>query len=47
MGREVAFRYIAFLFLGCTFTLGVVEMVKTHRQVSSPPPQVVAVQIAH
>ena len=40
-------RYLAFFVVGCVFTVGVVGMVETHRQVSNPTPQVVAYQSAH
>jgi hypothetical protein len=35
-------RYFAFFVVGCAFTVGVVGMVETHRQVSNTSPQVVA-----
>ena len=39
-------RYLAFFVVGCAFTVGVVGMVETHRQVSNPTPQVMASQSA-
>jgi hypothetical protein len=40
-------RYLAFLVLGCAFTIGTVAMVETHLQVSKPAPQSVAYQNVH
>jgi hypothetical protein len=40
-------RYVAFIIVGCAFTLGAVAIVATHLQVSNPAPQVVASQSAH
>jgi hypothetical protein len=40
-------RYLAFFVVGCAFTVGVVGMVETHRQVPSPTSHVVAYQSAH
>ncbi len=40
-------RYFAFFVFGCAFTVGVLGMVETHHQVSSPAPQVVAYRSAH
>lgn len=40
-------RYVAFLVVGCAFTVGLVAMVETHLRVPSPAPQVVASQSIH
>jgi len=40
-------RYVAFLVVGCAFTVGVVAMVETHLQVANATPQVVAFQSNH
>lgn len=40
-------RYFAFFVVGCAFTIGVVAVVETLRQVPNPTPQVVAIQSAH
>jgi hypothetical protein len=40
-------RYLAFFVVGCVFTVGVVGMVETHRQMPSPMPQFMAYQGAH
>jgi hypothetical protein len=40
-------RYLAFIVVGCAFSLGAVAMAKTHLQVSNPAPQAVAFQSAH
>ncbi len=40
-------RYLAFVVVGCAFTLGAVVMVETHLQAPSSGPQVVASQSAH
>jgi len=40
-------RYFAFFVVGCAFTMGVVAMVETHRQVPNPTAQVVAIQSTH
>ena len=40
-------RYLAFVVFGCAFGLGVLTMVKTHLQVTTPAPQVFAHQSAH
>ena len=47
MDRTAMTRYLAFFVVGCAFTVGVVGMVETHRQVPSPTPQVMAYQRAH
>jgi hypothetical protein len=40
-------RYLAFFVVGCAFTVGVVGLVETHRQVSNPTPEVLAYQSTH